>query len=230
MCIPGHRNNAWHIISPSSLFGHSRPSKQIIKECKRKKKAGHIAYGSLSQAIGTRLRLAVGDEHWKMACQIHKRLERGHANSLKKARGGHHQKGEEKDDADGTDGGQGKNKDSSVEKKVSFSLSSTVAASTRAGDGDDTVAKEPVKHVSSPFEAAQRALAAQVEACNRASAQMGHAPQTQQQGQEAQQQQAIGFPPAPEAQPLQGPAAAAAWEGRTPSASCHSGESSESSC
>ena len=58
----------------------SLSSQQIIKECKRKKKAGHIAYGSLSQAIGTRLRLAVGDEHWKMACQIHKRLETGHAN------------------------------------------------------------------------------------------------------------------------------------------------------
>ena len=59
---------------------------QIIKECKRKKKAGHIAYGSLSQAIGTRLRLAVGDEHWRMACQIHKRLETGHAH-LQKTKG-----------------------------------------------------------------------------------------------------------------------------------------------
>jgi hypothetical protein len=59
---------------------------QIIKECKQKKKAGHIAYGSLSQAIGTRLRLAVGDEHWKVACQIHKKLERGQAN-LKKTKG-----------------------------------------------------------------------------------------------------------------------------------------------
>ena len=59
---------------------------QIIKECKQKKKAGHIAYGSLSQAIGTRLRLAVGDEHWKVACQIHKRLERGQAN-LQKSKG-----------------------------------------------------------------------------------------------------------------------------------------------
>ena len=102
-------------------------TQQIIKECKRKKKAGHIAYGSLSQAIGTRLRLAVGDEHWKMACQIHKRLEHGHAN-LQKTKG--YKKGQKLNaaprknnagkDENSTDDEGGKADASSSNKRVSF--------------------------------------------------------------------------------------------------------------
>ena len=111
-------------------------SQQIIKECKRKKKAGHIAYGSLSQAIGTRLRLAVGDEHWKMACQIHKRLETGHAH-LQKTKG--YKKGQKlnvapaaasknakdqqksKKEADDVENATSKKVDDSGSKRVSFS-------------------------------------------------------------------------------------------------------------
>ena len=112
----------------------SLSSQQIIKECKRKKKAGHIAYGSLSQAIGTRLRLAVGDEHWKMACQIHKRLETGHAN-LQKTKG--YKKGQKlnvapaasknakdqksKGEQDGGENATSKKVDDSGNKRVSFS-------------------------------------------------------------------------------------------------------------
>ena len=108
---------------------------QIIKECKRKKKEGHIAYGSLSQAIGTRLWLAVGDEHWKMACQIHKRLETGHAN-LQKTKG--YKKGQKlnvasaassknkkiqksKDEKGGGENSNSKKADDNGNKRVSFS-------------------------------------------------------------------------------------------------------------
>jgi cell division septum initiation protein DivIVA len=79
--------------------------------------------------------------------------------------------------------------------------------------------------ILSPFEVAQRALAAQVEAYNQASTQLGLEPQMQQQG----QQLAFGFPPAPEAQSLQTSVAAAAWQGRMLTSSCHSDDSSECS-
>jgi hypothetical protein len=84
-------------------------------------------------------------------------------------------------------------------------------------------------HILSPFEVAQRALAAQVEAYNRASAQMGltSMPQMQQQ---QEQQQAFGFPPAPEAQSLRTSVATDAWQGRMAMSACHTtDDSSESS-
>ena len=84
-------------------------------------------------------------------------------------------------------------------------------------------------HIPSPFEVAQRALAAQVEAYNRASAQMGltSMPQMQQQ---QEQQQAFGFPPAPEAQSLWTSVATDAWQGRMAMSACHTtDDSSESS-
>jgi len=97
-------------------------------------------------------------------------------------------------------------------------------SSSSAGNGESN---NNQIHIPSPFEVAQRALAAQVEAYNRASAQMGLVPQMQQQ---QGQQQAFGFPPAPEAQSLQTSVAAAAWQGRRAMSSCHAtDDSSESS-
>ena len=84
-------------------------------------------------------------------------------------------------------------------------------------------------HILSPFEVAQRALAAQVEAYNQASAQMGltSVPQMQQQ---QDQQQAFGFPPAPEAQSLRTSVATDAWQGRMAMSACNTtDDSSESS-
>ena len=94
------------------------------------------------------------------------------------------------------------------------------ASTSRAGNGDSPNNNQA--HILSPFEVAQRALAAQVEAYNRASTQMGLDTQMQ--------QQAFGFPPAPEAQEaLPASVAAAAWQGRMPMSSCHTDDSSESS-
>ena len=84
-------------------------------------------------------------------------------------------------------------------------------------------------HIPSPFEVAQRALAAQVEAYNRASAQMGLASMPQMQ-QQQEQQQAFDFPPAPEAQSLWTSVATDAWQGRMAMSACHTtDDSSESS-
>ena len=100
-------------------------------------------------------------------------------------------------------------------------VNTTSSASTsRAGNGDSPYNNQA--HILSPFEVAQRALAAQVEAYNRASTQMGLDTQMQ--------QQAFGFPPAPEAQEaLLASVAASAWQGRIPMSSCHTDDSSESS-
>ena len=114
------------------FFNVSITFQQIIKECKRKKKEGHIAYGSLSQAIGTRLWLAVGDEHWKMACQIHKRLETGHATPQKtkgykklnvaSAASNKNQKNQKsKDDKGDGENSNSKKADDNGNKRVSFS-------------------------------------------------------------------------------------------------------------
>ena len=94
------------------------------------------------------------------------------------------------------------------------------ASTSRADNGDGTNNNQA--HILSPYEVAQRALAAQVEAYNRASTQMGLDVQMQ--------QQAFGFPPAPEAQEaLPASVAAAAWQGRIPMSSYHTDDSSESS-
>ena len=109
-----------------------------------------------------------------------------------------------------------------VEQSASGDGTTSSASTSRAGNGDSTTANNNLAHIPSPFEVAQRALAAQVEAYNRASTQMGLETQMH--------QQALGFPPSAEGQAaLPASVAAAAWQGRMPMSSCHTDDSSESS-